>query len=86
MLRATQLAAAVKNYFFDSYGHTSPAMNSNDCINQIYGVIQHRECELQVSNTDEIKQQLVKHWQSINTAFESHDFCVSVFPQIEQTY
>jgi len=53
---------------------------------QIYGVVQHRECELQVSNIDEIKQQLVKHWQSINTAFESHDFCVSVFPQIEQTY
>ena len=46
---------------------------------KIYGVIQHPEYGLQVSNisnVEEIKQQVGQLWQTINTntTFEGHDF------------
>jgi len=50
----------------------------------MYGVTRHHEHELQVSNVEEIKQQLAELRQTINTAFEKRNFCVFVFPQVEQ--
>ena len=46
---------------------------------KIHGVIQNREYELQASSIEEIKQQVVLLWQTINTSFEGRNFCVSVF-------
>jgi len=40
-------------------------------------------CNLDVSDIEEIKQQVVRLWQTINTAFEGPDFRVSVFLQVE---
>jgi len=50
----------------------------------MYGVTRHHEHELQVSNVEEIKQQLAELRQTINTAFEKRNFCVFVFPQVAQ--
>jgi len=41
---------------------------------------------LQVSNIEEIEQQVARLLQTIITAFEGRDFCVSVFPQVEQRH
>ena len=44
---------------------------------KIYGAMQHREYERQASNIEEIKQQVAELQQTINTAFERHDFRIS---------
>ena len=51
---------------------------------KIYGVIRHHEYELQVSIIEEIRQEVVELWQTTNTAFERRNYCVQVFPQVEQ--
>jgi len=45
---------------------------------KIYEIVWHHEYELQVSNIEEIKQQPTELRQTIFTAFEGRDFCVSV--------
>jgi len=57
----------------------------------IYGVIQHHEYELQVSNIEEIKQPVAQLRQTNNTTFEGRDFallCLLAFyvPQIQQRH
>jgi len=44
-------------------------------------ILRHREYELHASNIEEIKPEVAKLRQTINTAFERRDFRVSVFPQ-----
>jgi len=73
-------AATVQNFF------RSPEVNSYDYSTRVYGVIRHYEYELQVSNIEEIKQQLAELRQIINTAFARRDFRLSVFPQVEQRH
>jgi len=71
-------------HFFDSYNHSIPEMNSNDYITRF---MESYSIMIWVAsyNIEEIKQQLTEVWQTINT-FEKHDFCISVFPQVEQRH
>ena len=76
-----------KHHFFDSYGPSSPETNSNNYITRFiesYSII-NMGCNLQVSNIEEIKQQVAQLRKTIDTAFERHNFCISVFvfPQVE---
>jgi len=41
---------------------------------------------MQVSSIEEINQSLAELRQTINTAFEERDFCVSMFPQVAQRH
>jgi len=38
---------------------------------------------MQVSNIEEIKQQVSELQQTINTAFKWNEFCMSVYPQVD---
>jgi len=86
MACAAQLTVAVQNSTsFNSYGSSSPEMNSNDYITRFMEShsTTNMSCNLDVSDIEEIKQQVVRLWQTINTAFEGPDFRVSVFLQVE---
>ena len=63
-------AAALSTSFLFNHASQKPQAK---CIDyKIQRVIQQREYESWVKNTEEIKQQLVEFWQCVNTA--------SVFP------
>ena len=67
--------------------HKEPLSVSSDTLNFVSLLCKNyvslrslNEYELQVSNIEEIKQQVADLWQTFNTAFERRDFCISVFP------
>jgi len=43
---------------------------TDEAVEDLANHVQHRECELQVDNIEQIKQPLVEVWQSSNTASE----------------
>ena len=86
MVRAAQFSCcSAKLHFFNSYDQAAQWW-TNWLQYKIYVVIRHQEYELQVSNIEEIKQQLADFRQIIKTAFERRDFRVSAFLQVEQRH
>ena len=77
MRAAVQLLQCKTSFLFWQLWPQQPKNELKWLQYKIYGAIQHREYERQASNIEEIKQQVAELQQTINTAFERHDFCIS---------
>ena len=84
MVCATQLAVAVQNFINDSYGLSNTEINSKDYITRF--MESYSITNMCCKHIEEIKQQVARLLQTIITTFEGRDFCVSVFPQVEQRH
>jgi len=64
----------------------NPTLSNRIQATFTFTFLRHHEHEMQVSNIEEIKQQVSELQQTINTEFKWHEFCMSVYPQVDVEY
>jgi len=73
-------------FFFQQHSVSAPSARRAQHSFSAYSAKLHFIDSYGPANTEEIKQQLVELRQTINTAYEKHDFRVSTFLQVQQRH